>query len=66
MNSLIPRFYDVNSVKISIDGIDIRDNKIKSSWDSIGIVQQDVYLLSGTIAENISYGKLNATKYEIP
>lgn len=56
----------MNSGKISIDGIDIRDIKIKSSWDSIGIVQQDVYLLSGTIAENISYGKLNATKYEIP
>lgn len=63
--NLIPRFYDVSSGSITLDGIDIRDIKLKSLRDNIGIVQQDVYLFSGTVADNIRYGKLNATNEEI-
>lgn len=63
--NLIPRFYEVNSGNITLDGIDIRDIKLKSLRKQIGIVQQDVYLFAGTVAENISYGKLDATKAEI-
>ncbi len=54
--NLIPRFYDVTEGKILIDGKDIRDLTLKSLRDSIGVVQQDVYLFSGTVYENISYG----------
>ncbi|MEE1042356.1 MAG: ABC transporter ATP-binding protein [Clostridia bacterium] len=54
--NLIPRFYDVTEGKILIDGIDIKDMTLKSLRDSIGVVQQDVYLFSGTVFENISYG----------
>ncbi|QCX34450.1 ABC transporter ATP-binding protein [Caloramator sp. E03] len=63
--SLIPRFYDVDSGNIYIDGIDIKDIKIKSLRQNIGIVQQDVFLFAGTIRDNIAYGKLNATEEEI-
>ena len=63
--SLIPRFYDVTSGSIKIDGKDIRDVTLKSLRDSIGIVQQDVYMFAGTIMENISYGRPGATKEEI-
>ena len=63
--SLIPRFYDVTSGAISIDGIDIRDAKLKSLRNQIGIVQQDVYLFSGTIYENILYGRPDATREEV-
>lgn len=63
--SLIPRFYDVNSGAVSIDGVDIRDMSKKSLRSQIGIVQQDVFLFTGTIKENIAYGKLNATDDEI-
>ena len=63
--SLIPRFYDVNSGAISIDGIDIRDMSKRSLRDQIGIVQQDVFLFTGTIRENIAYGKLGASEEEI-
>ena len=63
--SLIPRFYDVTSGSIKIDGKDIRDIKIKSLRDHIGIVQQDVYLFAGTVIENISYGRPGATREEI-
>lgn len=63
--SLIPRFYDVTSGAISIDGIDIRDVKLKSLRNQIGIVQQDVYLFSGTIYENILYGRPDATREEV-
>ncbi|MFC7687955.1 ABC transporter ATP-binding protein [Ureibacillus sp. GCM10028918] len=63
--SLIPRFYDVNSGAISIDGMDIRDMSKSSLRDQIGIVQQDVFLFTGTIRENIAYGKLGATEEEI-
>lgn len=63
--SLIPRFYDVTNGSIKIDGKDIRDIKLKSLRDHIGIVQQDVYLFAGTVLENISYGKPGSTKEEI-
>ncbi|MFL0506484.1 ABC transporter ATP-binding protein [Ureibacillus sp. 179-F W5.1 NHS] len=63
--SLIPRFYDVQSGSISIDGIDIRDMTKRSLREQIGIVQQDVFLFTGTIRENIAYGKRDATEEEI-
>ncbi len=63
--SLIPRFYDVTKGSISIDGKDIRDVTLKSLRENIGIVQQDVYLFAGTVYENISYGKPDATREEI-
>ena len=63
--SLIPRFYDITSGSIRIDGQDIRDVTLKSLRENIGIVQQDVYLFSGTVAENIAYGKHDATREEI-
>lgn len=63
--SLIPRFYDVDAGQISIDGIDIRSMTRASLRRQIGIVQQDVFLFSGTIGENIAYGKLDANEDEI-
>jgi ATP-binding cassette, subfamily B, bacterial len=63
--SLLPRFYEVTGGSIFIDGIDIRSITLKSLRSSIGIVQQDVYIFSGSIKENIAYGRLNATDNEI-
>lgn len=63
--NLIPRFYDVTEGQILIDGHDIRKFTLKSLRSSIGVVQQDVYLFSGTIRENILYGKLDATEEEV-
>ena len=63
--SLLPRFYDVNSGSIEIDGKDIRKLSLASLRRSIGIVQQDVYLFTGTIGENIAYGNPKASKEEI-
>ncbi|PGZ91294.1 MULTISPECIES: ABC transporter ATP-binding protein [unclassified Bacillus (in: firmicutes)] len=63
--SLIPRFYDVLDGAITIDGIDIRNMTKESLRSNIGIVQQDVFLFTGTLKENIAYGKLNATDEEI-
>lgn len=63
--NLIPRFYDVTDGKICIDGQNIRSVTLKSLRDAIGIVQQDVYLFSGTVAENIAYGKEGAGREEI-
>ena len=63
--SLIPRFYDVSSGRITVDGHDVRDVTLKSLRDNIGIVQQDVYLFAGTIYENILYGKPDATPEEV-
>jgi ATP-binding cassette subfamily B protein len=65
MCSLIPRFYEVSDGKITLDGIDIRDIKLKSLRKNIGIVQQDVYLFAGTVLDNIRYGKADATDEEI-
>lgn len=63
--NLIPRFYDVTKGSISIDNEDIRNVKLKSLRNNIGMVQQDVYLFAGTIYENIKYGKPTATKEEV-
>ncbi|MGN7940152.1 ABC transporter ATP-binding protein [Virgibacillus sp. 6R] len=63
--SLIPRFYDVDNGAIKIDGIDVRDMTKQSLRSQIGIVQQDVFLFTGTLRENIAYGKLDATQEEI-
>jgi ATP-binding cassette subfamily B protein len=63
--SLLPRFYDVSSGSIKIDGTDIRDVTLNSLRNAIGIVQQDVYLFDGSIRDNIAYGKPGATDEEI-
>lgn len=63
--SLIPRFYEVNAGQICLDGQDIRTITLRSLRENIGIVQQDVYLFAGTIADNIRYGKLDASNGEI-
>ena len=63
--NLLPRFYDVNSGTIKIDGIDIKDVTLKSLRQKIDIVLQDTYLFKGTIKDNISYGKMNATIDEV-
>lgn len=63
--SLIPRFYDVSDGSITIDGIDVRQMTQQSLRQQIGIVQQDVFLFTGTIKENIAYGNLQATDEEI-
>ncbi len=63
--SLVPRFYEVDKGTITIDDISIRDVTQKSLRNNIGIVQQDVFLFSGTVTENIAYGKPDATMDEI-
>ena len=62
---LIPRFYDVSSGSICIDGVDVRKVTQKSIHQNIGIVQQDVFLFADTIFENIRYGKPDATEEEV-
>ncbi|KQQ30668.1 multidrug ABC transporter ATP-binding protein [Methylobacterium sp. Leaf123] len=63
--SLIPRFYEAEAGRITIDGHDIRDLTLASLRGQIGIVQQDVFLFAGTIRENIAYGRLGASEAEI-
>ena len=63
--NLIPRFYDVTAGSIKIDGIDIRNVKIKSLREQIGVVPQETMLFSGTVKDNIRYGRLDATDEEI-
>lgn len=63
--SLLPRFYEIDGGSITIDGIDIRKIKLSSLRSQIGIVQQDVFLFSGSIRENIIYGNQTATEEEI-
>lgn len=63
--ALLPRFYDVDSGSISIDGQDVRSVTQRSLREAIGLVQQDVYLFDGTIAENIAYGSPDATMDQI-
>ncbi|GEL41715.1 multidrug ABC transporter ATP-binding protein [Methylorubrum extorquens] len=63
--SLIPRFYEAEAGRITIDGHDIRDLTLASLRGQIGIVQQDVFLFAGTIRENIAYGRLRASEAEI-
>lgn len=63
--NLIPRFYDVTDGEILLDGKNIKEYTLKSLRSNIGIVQQDVYLFSGTVFENIAYGKPDATLEEV-
>ncbi|MFD2614544.1 ABC transporter ATP-binding protein [Paenibacillus gansuensis] len=63
--SLIPRFYEIDSGVLSIDGMDIRSMKQTSLRNQIGVVQQDVFLFNGTIRENIAYGRLGASDEEV-
>jgi ATP-binding cassette subfamily B protein len=63
--SLIPRFYEIQAGEILLDGRDIRQICIHSLRSHIGVVQQDVYLFAGTVADNIRYGKLDASREEI-
>ena len=63
--SLLPRFYDVTGGRITIDGKDVRTLSLKSLRSQIGMVQQDVYLFSGTIRDNIAYGRPGASMDEI-
>lgn len=65
ISQLIPRFYDVTSGSLTIDGMDVREITKESLRSQIGIVQQDVFLFTGTLRENIAYGKLSATEEEI-
>lgn len=63
--SLIPRFYDVTEGSVKLDGVDVRDLKLKELRRQIGIVQQDVYLFAGTVMDNIRYGKPESTDEEV-
>ena len=63
--SLLPRFYDVTGGRVTVDGQDVRSLTLKSLRSQIGVVQQDVYLFSGSIRDNIAYGKPDATEEEI-
>lgn len=63
--NLIPRFYDVEDGEILVEGIDVRKIKLQSLRSNIGMVQQDVYLFSGTVRENILYGKPDASEQEV-
>lgn len=65
MVNLLPRFYDVTSGQVLIDGKDIREYTLASLRQQIGIVQQDVFLFDGTIRENVLYGRLDASKAEV-
>ncbi len=63
--SLLPRFYEVEAGRITIDGVDVRDMTLAGLRGQIGIVQQDVFLFAGSLRDNIAYGRLGATEPEI-
>jgi ATP-binding cassette subfamily B protein len=63
--NLIPRFYDVTEGGILLDGINIKDITLRSLRSNIGVVQQDVYMFSGTVFENIAYGRPDASKEDV-
>ncbi len=63
--SLVPRFYEVNEGEVLLDGQNIKDIRLSSLRRNIGIVQQDVYLFAGTVADNIRYGKVDASREEV-
>jgi ATP-binding cassette subfamily B protein len=63
--SLIPRFYDTSEGSVKIDGVDVKDVTLDSLRENVGVVAQDVYLFSGSVRENIAYGKSDATDEEI-
>jgi ATP-binding cassette subfamily B protein len=62
---LIPRFYDVSSGRVTVDGIDVRDITLRSLRDSIGVALQEPVLFSGSIRDNIRFGRANATDQEV-
>ena len=63
--SLIPRFYEATRGQVLVDGVDVRDITLASLRRSIGVVQQDVYLFAGAVAENLAYGRPGASREEI-
>src|SRR5213078_1350178 len=63
--SLIPRFYDATAGRVLVDGVDVRQYHVRSLREHIAIVLQDPVLFSGTIADNLRYGRLDATRQEI-
>ncbi|HKL41957.1 MAG TPA: ATP-binding cassette domain-containing protein, partial [Clostridia bacterium] len=63
--NLLPRFYDINTGEITIDGINIKDFKIRSLRENIGFVQQNIFIFSGTLKDNIRYGNTEATEKDI-
>jgi ABC-type multidrug transport system fused ATPase/permease subunit len=63
--SLVPRLYDVTEGRVTIDGVDVRSHSLKALRSSMAIVQQDTFIFSGTVRENIAYGKPDATQEEI-
>lgn len=63
--SLIPRFYDASEGRVLVDGIDVRDITLTCLRRNVGVVQQDVYLFAGSVAENLRYGRPDATRPEI-
>ena len=65
MIQLIPRFYDVSEGKILIDGVDVRDYRLSKLRDKIGFIPQKALLFTGTIADNLRYGKEDATQEEM-
>lgn len=65
ISNLLPRFYDINKGEITIDGINIKDFKIKSLREKIGFVQQNIFIFSGTLKDNIRYGNTEATEKDI-
>lgn len=65
MCNLIPRFYDLTEGRVTIDGVDVRNYTLESLRRNIGIVQQDVYLFSGTVYENIVYGRPGASREDV-
>jgi len=63
--NLIPRFFDVTSGKLLVDGVDVRDQPLERLWSTIGLVPQRAYLFSGTIADNLRFGNEDATEEEL-
>jgi ATP-binding cassette, subfamily B, bacterial len=63
--ALIPRFYDVTGGRVLLDGVDVRDITLASLRRNVGVVQQDVYLFSGSVADNLRYGRPDASAEEI-
>jgi ATP-binding cassette subfamily B protein len=65
LTSLVPRFYDVTSGRVLIDGTDVRDMKLESLRSAVGVIAQDPFLFSDTVRENIAFGKADATDAEV-
>lgn len=63
--NLIPRFIDVTSGSVTLDGVDVRDQPLESVWSEIGLVPQRSFLFGGTVAQNLRYGKADATDEEL-